>query len=194
MKEALAGVIAFTGVLFIARPTALFPVHDPSMDDDEFMMTVIGGIVAPVPATPAERSLAVTCAVIGSFCAATAYATIRVIGKRVHSLVSVNYFAVLAMVTSFLILMVHPDLGFKTPQTPIQWFVAHGSICHPSAQLTRGRFLLASIGISGFLLQVLLTEGLQREKAGRATNLMVRNYLERVSVCYRYLQLTLPAT
>lgn len=30
-----------------------------------------------------------------------------------------------------------------------------------------------SIGLSGFLLQVLLTEGLQREKAGRATNLIV---------------------
>lgn len=29
------------------------------------------------------------------------------------------------------------------------------------------------MGISGFLLQVLLTEGLQREKAGRATNLIV---------------------
>lgn len=35
------------------------------------------------------------------------------------------------------------------------------------------RCLLLSIGISGFLLQVLLTEGLQREKAGRATNLIV---------------------
>lgn len=35
------------------------------------------------------------------------------------------------------------------------------------------RTLLVSIGISGFLLQVLLTEGLRREKAGRATNLIV---------------------
>ena len=35
------------------------------------------------------------------------------------------------------------------------------------------RLLLISIGISGFLLQVLLTEGLQREKAGRATNMIV---------------------
>lgn len=35
------------------------------------------------------------------------------------------------------------------------------------------RLLLLSIGISGFLLQVLLTEGLQRERAGRATNMMV---------------------
>lgn len=33
--------------------------------------------------------------------------------------------------------------------------------------------LLISIGLSGFLLQVLITEGLQRERAGRATNMIV---------------------
>lgn len=35
------------------------------------------------------------------------------------------------------------------------------------------RILLLAIGISGFLLQFLLTEGLQREKGGRAANLIV---------------------
>lgn len=35
------------------------------------------------------------------------------------------------------------------------------------------RGMLVAIGIAGFLLQFLLTEGLQREKAGRATNLIV---------------------
>jgi len=35
------------------------------------------------------------------------------------------------------------------------------------------RFLLVAIGVAGFALQFLLTEGLQREKAGRATNLIV---------------------
>jgi hypothetical protein len=35
------------------------------------------------------------------------------------------------------------------------------------------RILLLSIGVSGFMFQLLLTEGLQREKAGRATNLIV---------------------
>lgn len=82
-----------------------------------------GGIFDPVPATPAERSVAVICAVVGSFCAAGAYATIRVIGKRVHSLVSVNYFAVLSTVTSFLALVLLPDIGFKMPQSTAQWCV-----------------------------------------------------------------------
>jgi drug/metabolite transporter (DMT)-like permease len=158
IREALAGLIAFVGVLFIARPTFLFP-HQESANPtfsrqvpDQIDMS--GGILPPVRATPAQRSVAVTLAILGSFCAATAYATIRVIGKRAHSLVSVNYFAVMATVMSAAIILIHPDLKFEIPQTTAQWL------------------LLISIGLSGFLLQVFLTEGLQREKAGRATNLI----------------------
>ncbi|KAK8132596.1 hypothetical protein PG999_000769 [Apiospora kogelbergensis] len=112
------------------------------------------GFVPPVIATPEERSLAVLLGVLGTFGAAAAYSTIRVIGKRAHSLVSVNYFAVLATVGSCLIILVHPDLEFKLPENAMQWF------------------LLIAIGVAGFALQFLLTEGLQREKAGRATNLI----------------------
>ncbi|TXC05616.1 hypothetical protein FocTR4_00009584 [Fusarium oxysporum f. sp. cubense] len=159
IKEATAGFIAFAGVLFVARPAFLFPeswrtlseLESRSVDSD---FTADGGILPPVKATPQERTIAILCAIFGSFAAATAYATIRVIGKRAHSLVSVNYFAVLATVSSFLIIMIHPDLQFEIPKTIAEW-------C-----------LLLSIGISGFLLQLLLTEGLQREKAGRATNLI----------------------
>ncbi|KAF6520627.1 hypothetical protein HZS61_014885 [Fusarium oxysporum f. sp. conglutinans] len=159
VKEATAGFIAFAGVLFVARPAFLFPeswrtlseLESRSVDSD---FTADGGILPPAKATPQERTIAILCAIFGSFAAATAYATIRVIGKRAHSLVSVNYFAVLATVSSFLIIMIHPDLQFEIPKTIAEW-------C-----------LLLSIGISGFLLQLLLTEGLQREKAGRATNLI----------------------
>ncbi|KAG9499536.1 hypothetical protein J7337_007992 [Fusarium musae] len=159
VKEATAGFIAFAGVLFVARPAFLFPeswrtlseLESRAVDSD---FTTDGGILPPVKATPQERTIAILCAIFGSFAAATAYATIRVIGKRAHSLVSVNYFAVLATVSSFLIIMIHPDLQFEIPKTVAEW-------C-----------LLLSIGISGFLLQLLLTEGLQREKAGRATNLI----------------------
>lgn len=76
------------------------------------------------------------------------------IGKRAHSLISVNYFAGIATIGSFLALLIHPDLHFVMPQSSGQWG------------------LIAVIGLTGFLLQFLLTEGLQREKAGRATNLM----------------------
>lgn len=81
-----------------------------------------GGILPPVRSKPAERFVAVACAIFGAFAASIAYATIRVIGKRVHSLVSVNYFAVMATVISALILLIHPKLGFKMPQSGVQWF------------------------------------------------------------------------
>ncbi|KAI5455629.1 hypothetical protein BGZ63DRAFT_368622 [Mariannaea sp. PMI_226] len=162
IKEASAGFVAFLGVLFIARPAFLFPIPDHNgqlsqalgMHHGRLHIDLERGIIPPVEADPTERSIAVACAILGSFAAASAYATIRVIGKRAHSLVSVNYFATFATIGSFLIIMIHPDLHFEIPQTMIQWI------------------LLGSIGISGFLLQVLLTEGLQREKAGRATNLI----------------------
>ncbi|KAI0887657.1 uncharacterized protein GGS22DRAFT_198835 [Annulohypoxylon maeteangense] len=158
VKEAIAGCIAFAGVLFIARPAFLFPHHNENESDDGssqlFMADQPKGMVPEVPATPAQRSLAVILAVVGTFGAASAYSIIRIIGKRAHSLISVNYFASLATVVSFVVIMALPDLHFEIPENAAQWS------------------LLVSIGIAGFLLQFLLTEGLQREKAGRATNLI----------------------
>ncbi|EKJ77507.1 hypothetical protein FPSE_02380 [Fusarium pseudograminearum CS3096] len=155
LNEALAGLIAFTGVLFVARPAFIFPQNDSfltgSSSDNE---GAAKGILSAVKATPHERTIAICCSIFGSIAAATAYSTIRVIGKRAHSLVSVNYFAVLATISSFLIITLHPDLQFEVPKSLAEWAI------------------LLSIGVSGFLFQVLLTEGLQREKAGRATNLI----------------------
>ncbi|KAK7962546.1 uncharacterized protein PG986_003371 [Apiospora aurea] len=161
INEASAGLVAFIGVLFIARPTFLFPADEaePTSANALWLASETpkdggNGFVPPVIATPEERSLAVLLGVLGTFGAAAAYSTIRVIGKRAHSLVSVNYFAVLATVGSCLIILVHPDLEFQLPENAMQWS------------------LLVAIGVAGFLLQFLLTEGLQREKAGRATNLI----------------------
>jgi hypothetical protein len=112
-------------VLFIARPTFLFPASNDQDEANGLGATVStdrpAGLVPAVPATPAERSLAVLLGVVGTFAAATAYSTIRVIGKRAHSLVSVNYFAVVATIGSCLIILVHPDLEFKIPQSASQW-------------------------------------------------------------------------
>ena len=104
--------------------------------------------------SPTQRTLAVLAAILGTFGASMAYATIRVIGTRAHSLISVNYFAAIATLGSALVLLIHPDLHFVMPESGGQWG------------------LIAVIGLTGFLLQFLLTEGLQREKGGRATNLM----------------------
>lgn len=162
IREALAAVIAFSGVLLVARPTWLFPspAVDPITGEPEpsvlsFMIDVTSApATTPAPISASQRTFAVLAAILGSFGASTAYATIRVIGTRAHSLISVNYFAAIATIGSALVLLIHPDLHFVMPESGAQWG------------------LIAIIGLTGFLLQFLLTEGLQREKAGRATNLM----------------------
>lgn len=161
-REALAALIAFSGVLLVARPTWLFPNPplDPITGEPEpnllslMLDTRSAPAATPTPISPSQRTIAVLTAILGAFGASTAYATIRVIGKRAHSLISVNYFAAIATVGSALVLLIHPDLHFVMPEDAAQWG------------------LIAIIGLTGFLLQFLLTEGLQREKAGRATNLM----------------------
>ncbi|KAI1332262.1 hypothetical protein F5Y16DRAFT_394336 [Xylariaceae sp. FL0255] len=137
IQEALAGFISMAGVLLIARPEFLFRTDSPTVG---------------APSSP-HRAVAVIFAILGTFGAATAYSTIRQIGKRAHSLISVNYFAVLSTVGSALLIWVDPNLSFYLPQGALQWT------------------LLFIIGVAGFLLQFLLTEGLQREKGGRATNM-----------------------
>ncbi|RYO96504.1 hypothetical protein DL765_011593 [Monosporascus sp. GIB2] len=160
IREALAGLIALAGVLLVARPPFLFPrvVVDPTMAASDGVGSLVvdppHGLVPAPPTSPAQRGFAVLCGVLGTFSAAVAYTTIRVIGKRAHSLISVNYFALVATVGSALIILVHPDLKFVLPQGVMQWT------------------LLTIIGITGFMLQFLLTEGLKREKAGRATNMI----------------------
>jgi drug/metabolite transporter (DMT)-like permease len=157
VREATAGLIAFAGVLFVARPPWLFPSppRDPITGKPEAVIDALFSTAAP-PGTVSstQRTLATLVAIVGAFGASIAYATIRVIGKRAHSLISVNYFAGIATLGSALILLVHPDLHFVIPRGLTQWS------------------LIAIIGLTGFLLQFLLTEGLQREKGGRATNLV----------------------
>ncbi|KAI0864666.1 hypothetical protein F4860DRAFT_463049 [Xylaria cubensis] len=157
IQEAFSGLISIAGVLLIARPAFLFgSVTVPDEGDAGMTMFIMDGAQegSPVgsPSSP-QRMLAVLCSILGTFAAATAYSTIRVIGKRVHSLISVNYFAMMSTIGSALIILIHPGLHFILPDGAMQWT------------------LLVIIGVAGFLLQFLLTEGLQREKGGRATNM-----------------------
>ncbi|KAI0969112.1 hypothetical protein F4678DRAFT_441000 [Xylaria arbuscula] len=160
IQEAFSGLISLAGVLLIARPAFLFGSAStplPDAGNATMAMFIVDGPLeeSPVVGAPSspQRTLAVACSILGTFAAATAYSTIRTIGKRVHSLISVNYFAGLSTIASGLIILIHPDLEFILPQGAMQWI------------------LLLIICVAGFLLQFLLTEGLQREKGGRATNM-----------------------
>ncbi|KAK9344144.1 hypothetical protein V1522DRAFT_410940 [Lipomyces starkeyi] len=104
--------------------------------------------------TTGQRLGAVGVALLGVLGAAGAFTTIRCIGQRAHPLISVNYFAVICTIVSSCALTLSPSLHFVLPQAAWQWA------------------LLFSIGICGFCYQFLLTAGLQREKAGRAGNML----------------------
>jgi hypothetical protein len=131
MQEAFSGLISLTGVLLIARPAFLFGVRSPTTTPDHANATMTSmtvfivdgaqdGLPVGSPSSP-QRVVAVVCAILGTFAAATAYSTIRVIGKRVHSLISVNYFAVVSTIGSALAILVHPDIDFILPKGAMQW-------------------------------------------------------------------------
>lgn len=148
-QEKIGGLISLIGVILIARPTFIF--HSGTPHNTVVSITP----TEPPYVSPHQRTLAVAMALVGVLGAAGAYTTIRVIGQRAHPLISVNYFAALTTVCSLIGLLTIPSVGgILFPHGPLEWG------------------LLISIGVSGFLLQFLLTKGLQLEKAGRAGSLV----------------------
>lgn len=146
-REAAAGLIALTGVLLVARPpflfgkkatqpiTTLLDIPDMSATgafDAASLTTYYSSLASSMASqqpSPTERSVAVLVAILGTFSAAVAYASIRVIGKRAHSLISVNYFAFMATLVSTVIILVHPDLHFVLPKGVKQWYVSYSIGC-----------------------------------------------------------------
>ncbi|KIN08591.1 hypothetical protein OIDMADRAFT_153070 [Oidiodendron maius Zn] len=145
-KELLAGVIAFIGVVFVAHPAGIFgPI------DDDVGASKKDGIDE---VTPTQRLVAITVSIAGIFGASGAYTTIRIIGDRAHALMSVNYFAIIATIGSTFALLVTPGIGFVMPEGAREWT------------------LLLLLGVLGFVLQFLLTAGLQLDKSSKATSML----------------------
>ncbi|KAK6510071.1 hypothetical protein TWF481_004784 [Arthrobotrys musiformis] len=162
--EMLGGLVSLLGVILIARPTVLFSGGASPENPQDQGSTGSGG-TEPSPtqegirldvgeATPAQRFTAIMVALLGVLGAASAYTTIRWIGKRAHPLISVNYFSAWCVIVSFFGLLVLPGIGFKAPQTFLQWL------------------LLLGIGVCGFCMQFLLTAAIQRERAGLVTHMV----------------------
>ena len=144
-KELLAGLIALAGIIIIAHPAAIF-----GKVDDSITTTRKSEEVDDV--TPTQILIAIAVSIIGVLGAVGAYTCIRVIGDRAHALISVNYFSVLATSVSALALVLIPGIGFTMPQGAREWL------------------LLVFLGVLGFVLQFLLTAGLQLDKSSRATS------------------------
>ena len=142
-REAVAGLVALVGVLFIARPFAFFGGGKDEEEGDG------PGGSDPWQPTSAQRLTAVLVSLLGVVGASGAYVTIRYIGKRAHALISVSIFSLFSCLYS--------AAGLIVTRQPIV--------------IPKGRsFLyLVALGICGFVAQFLLTMGLQREKAGRGT-------------------------
>lgn len=159
-REALAGLVALLGVVFIARPLSFFGIEADGTDtslpigDLPTNSTIPGNIIpkAPYEATEAQRLSAVCMSLVGVVGAGGAYVTIRYIGKRAHALISVSMFSLFACIFS--------AGGLIITRQPV--VLPHGM----------GLAYLAALGTSGFVAQFLLTMGLQREKAGRGSTAM----------------------
>ncbi|KAH8657381.1 hypothetical protein BGZ60DRAFT_493505 [Tricladium varicosporioides] len=153
-KERLAGIAALVGVIFIAHPSSIFGPVDADANN---IATTLAGAVDDV--TPAQRLLAITASLLGVFGAAGAYTTIRIVGHEAHALISVTYFSTLATVGSALALIFVPGISFTLPHGPREWI------------------LLLLLGVLGFVLQFLLTTGLQMDKSSRATSMLYTQVL-----------------
>ena len=104
-------------------------------------------------ATGLQRLAAVGVALLGVLGAAGAFTTIRAIGSRAHPLISVSMFALYATLVSAigLVVLKQPIVVPRTFAAWTEWVV---------------------IAISGFVAQVLITAGLQRERAGRGISMV----------------------
>jgi len=161
--ELLGGIVSLIGVVLIARPTYLFensksPSDVPSPTDAANpaapATAAASASASGIEPTPGQHLAAIGMAIVGVFGAASAYTTIRMIGHRAHPLISVTYFSFWCTLVSFIALTSVPSIPFVLPSTVYQWT------------------LLFFIGISGFVMQFLLTAGLRAEKSGRATNMI----------------------
>jgi drug/metabolite transporter (DMT)-like permease len=147
-KELCAGIVALIGVVIIAHPAFIFGKIDTPNH---------GKKVDEV--THTQRLIAIVVSVVGVLGASGAYTMIRVIGNRSHALLSVNYFAIVSTVGSTLILLITPNISFVMPKSSREWI------------------LLVLLGILGFILQFLLTAGLQLDKSSKATSMLYTQVL-----------------
>lgn len=168
-SQQVAGLVSLFGIVLIARPTSLLPgisSEQPSVASgsaDAVPPPInLTSVAHPVPqdnVTPTQRLAAIGLGLIGVFGAACAYTAIRWIGQRAHPLISVTYFSAWCTVVSVVAVLAVPGIDFRLPENLVEWSY------------------LVFLGVSGFLMQFLLTAGLAHEKTSRATNMIYTQIL-----------------
>jgi len=123
--EKICSLVAFVGVIFIARPTSFFSFSSSSPSESVPPTNTTQSHVPDASnydnVTPTQRLAGVGVALVGVFGSVCAYTTIRWIGKRAHPLISVNYFAVWCTIVSTVALLTLPGVGFLLPANAREW-------------------------------------------------------------------------
>ena len=137
--EAFGTLVSLTGVVLIVRPSFLFGLPD-DLDNSP-----------AESADPRKRLIATMVGLLGVLGASIVYTVVRFIGHRVHAIITVGYFSLTVAVISLIGIAVVPSTHFSWPHGKRQWF------------------LLINLGVCGFVYQLLLTMGIQIERAGRSS-------------------------
>ncbi|KAF8259029.1 drug/metabolite transporter superfamily [Lactarius quietus] len=126
LREVLAGLCSFVGVILIARPQSLF---------GSLQM-----FSAPSEVTPTQRKLSVIAALIGVVGSTGAYTLIRGIGKRAHVLHSMMFFSSQCVLASTLgmILFKQPLVIPTHPSSLVMLFLIGVFIFFAQILLTMG--------------------------------------------------------
>lgn len=139
--EALGSLISLLGVVLIVRPSFLFGT--PELTDSSSQIVE--------SSDPKSRLIATLVGLWGVLGMSCVYIIIRYIGKRAHAIMSVSYFSLITAIVSFIGINTIPSMKFQIPHSKKQWI------------------LFGNLGVSGFIFQLLLTMGIQRERAGRGS-------------------------
>ena len=123
-RQQIAGAVSLIGVIMIARPFSPSDKEEatPESDNHHFMAIVVS--------------------LVGVFGGAASLVAIRKLGPRAHVMVSVNYFSLLALLVSSLVMAFVPSVPFRLPGNLIEWGLVFG------------------LGTCGFVLQFFMTAGL----------------------------------
>ncbi|KAF9467668.1 hypothetical protein BDZ94DRAFT_974962 [Collybia nuda] len=148
--QAIASLLSLGGVVLIARPVFLF--GDDNLRSSSSPSSRDSGttLIHSEKGTPTERLIAVGAGLMGVLGSTGAYTSLRAIGKRAHTLHSIMSFSIVSLVISGPTMLV-TRTPFVIP-TQKEWLA-----------------LFFMMGIFGFIAQVFLAMGLQRETAGRGS-------------------------
>ncbi|KAJ0114067.1 hypothetical protein J7T55_007901 [Diaporthe amygdali] len=147
----ILSLLSLSGVVLIAAPDAILPWSSSSKP----VPTPPGLTTDEATATVIKRLQALAVGLLGVCGSAAAFLSMSALGKAENPLTVVNYFAALCTAASLAGLFVLPGLGgFRVPGDWWEWV------------------LLCFSGVSGFLMQFLITLSLQAEKSLVAVNMV----------------------